>query len=110
MKILLFNDFRLGVLVDDQVIDVSDVAEGIPRAHPQDVMNQLIAEWSTYRGAIEAAAARGAGHGTRAELGALDARGVIGGVCQFEVLPLPARWPEERPARGPEERSARGAG
>lgn len=59
MKILLFDDFRLGVLVDDRVIDVSGVAGGIPHAHPQDIMNQLIADWGTYRGLIEAELTRG---------------------------------------------------
>jgi len=54
VKILFFDDFRLGVLVDDHVIDVSEVAEGIPHAHPQDIMNQVIADWGTYRGLIEA--------------------------------------------------------
>lgn len=59
MKILLFNDFRLGVLVDDHVIDVSAVAEGIPHAHPQDIMNRLIADWASYRGLIETELTRG---------------------------------------------------
>ena len=54
MKLLFFDDFRLGVLVDDHVIDVSAVAEGIPHAHPQDIMNRLIGEWETYRALIEA--------------------------------------------------------
>jgi 2-keto-4-pentenoate hydratase/2-oxohepta-3-ene-1,7-dioic acid hydratase in catechol pathway len=54
MKILLFDDFRLGVLVGEEVVDVSAVAEGIPHAHPQDIMNRLIADWGTYRGLIEA--------------------------------------------------------
>jgi 2-keto-4-pentenoate hydratase/2-oxohepta-3-ene-1,7-dioic acid hydratase in catechol pathway len=59
VKILFFDDFRLGILVDDQVIDVSEVAGGIPHAHPQDIMNQLIANWGTYRGLIEAELTRG---------------------------------------------------
>ncbi len=59
MKILLFDEFRLGVLVNDHVIDVSNVAEAIPHAHPQDIMNTLIAEWETYRGLIEAELQRG---------------------------------------------------
>lgn len=54
MKILFFDDFRLGVLVDDQVVDVSRVAEGIPHAHPQDIISRVIAEWATYRPLIEA--------------------------------------------------------
>jgi 2-keto-4-pentenoate hydratase/2-oxohepta-3-ene-1,7-dioic acid hydratase in catechol pathway len=59
MKILFFDEFRLGVLVDDHVIDVSAVAEGIPHAHPQDIMNRLIGDWDTYRGLIEAELTRG---------------------------------------------------
>jgi 2-keto-4-pentenoate hydratase/2-oxohepta-3-ene-1,7-dioic acid hydratase in catechol pathway len=59
VKILFFDDFRLGVLVDDHVIDVSEVAEEIPHAHPQDIMNCLITDWGTYRGLIEAELTRG---------------------------------------------------
>ena len=59
MKILLFDDFRLGVLADDTITDVSAVTEGIPSAHPQDVMNAIIADWGTYRGRVEAELARG---------------------------------------------------
>jgi 2-keto-4-pentenoate hydratase/2-oxohepta-3-ene-1,7-dioic acid hydratase in catechol pathway len=59
VKILFFDNFRLGVLVGDGVIDVSHVAEGIPHAHPQDIMNQVIADWGTYRGLIEAEVTRG---------------------------------------------------
>jgi 2-keto-4-pentenoate hydratase/2-oxohepta-3-ene-1,7-dioic acid hydratase in catechol pathway len=59
MKILFFNDFRLGVLVDDHVIDVSAVVDGIPHAHPQDIITRVIADWGTYRGLIESAVASG---------------------------------------------------
>jgi 2-keto-4-pentenoate hydratase/2-oxohepta-3-ene-1,7-dioic acid hydratase in catechol pathway len=59
VKILLYDDFRLGVLVDAHVIDVSAVADEIPRAHPQDIMNRLIADWEHFRTSIEEELLRG---------------------------------------------------
>jgi 2-keto-4-pentenoate hydratase/2-oxohepta-3-ene-1,7-dioic acid hydratase in catechol pathway len=61
MKLLYFNDFRLGVLKDDAVVDVSAAVEDIPHSGPGDLMNGLIERWDSYRPRLEAAAARGAG-------------------------------------------------
>jgi 2-keto-4-pentenoate hydratase/2-oxohepta-3-ene-1,7-dioic acid hydratase in catechol pathway len=62
MKILYFDDFRLGVLRgDDEVVDVSAVVQDIPHTGPGDLMNGLIARFDAYRGKIEAAAKSGAG-------------------------------------------------
>jgi 2-keto-4-pentenoate hydratase/2-oxohepta-3-ene-1,7-dioic acid hydratase in catechol pathway len=61
MKIMLFNDFRLGVLRGDEVIDVTDVVRDIPCLTPQDLMRGLIARFDDYRGRLEAAAASGEG-------------------------------------------------
>ena len=49
MKLLFFDDFRLGVLKGDNVVDVSDVADGIPHAHPQHLMGGLIENFEDYR-------------------------------------------------------------
>jgi 2-keto-4-pentenoate hydratase/2-oxohepta-3-ene-1,7-dioic acid hydratase in catechol pathway len=61
MKLLFFDDFKLGVLNGDQVVDVSDAVKDIPRVGPQDVINGVISGWATYKGKLEAAAKAGRG-------------------------------------------------
>ena len=41
MKLLFFDDFKLGVLNGDNVVDVSDVVREIPQLEPQDVIRGL---------------------------------------------------------------------
>jgi hypothetical protein len=38
MKLAFFDDFKLGVVAGDKVVDVTDVVKDIPRLGPQDVM------------------------------------------------------------------------
>src|SRR5215471_3498684 len=48
MKILYFNDFRLGVLKgDNSVVDVTAVVQDIPHVGPGDLMNGLIERFSS---------------------------------------------------------------
>jgi 2-keto-4-pentenoate hydratase/2-oxohepta-3-ene-1,7-dioic acid hydratase in catechol pathway len=61
MKLLHFDDFRLGVLQGDKVVDVTAVVADIPHAGPGDRMNGLIARFGDYRRKLEDAAARGQG-------------------------------------------------
>jgi 2-keto-4-pentenoate hydratase/2-oxohepta-3-ene-1,7-dioic acid hydratase in catechol pathway len=61
MKILYFDDFKLGVLKGDAVVDVSAEVKDIPHTGPGDLMNGLIERWGTYKPKLEAAVARGAG-------------------------------------------------
>src|SRR5215831_841504 len=61
MKLLHFDDFKLGVLKSDAVVDVSAEVKDIPHADPGDLMNGLIEHWGTYKSRLEAAAARGVG-------------------------------------------------
>jgi 2-keto-4-pentenoate hydratase/2-oxohepta-3-ene-1,7-dioic acid hydratase in catechol pathway len=61
MKLVYFNDFRLGVLKGDTVVDVTTVVRKIPHTGPGDLMNGLIARFSEYRGALQRAAADGKG-------------------------------------------------
>ena len=61
MKLCFFDDFKLGVLNGDQVVDVSDAVKDIPRVGPQDVLNGVITGWATYKGKLEAAAKAGKG-------------------------------------------------
>jgi 2-keto-4-pentenoate hydratase/2-oxohepta-3-ene-1,7-dioic acid hydratase in catechol pathway len=59
MKILYFDDFRLGILKGDGVVDVMSVVRDIPHTGPHDLISGLIARWSDYKGKIEAAVAAG---------------------------------------------------
>jgi 2-keto-4-pentenoate hydratase/2-oxohepta-3-ene-1,7-dioic acid hydratase in catechol pathway len=61
MKLLHFDDFRLGVLKGDAVVDVSAEVRDIPHAGPGDLLNGLIERWDSYKPRIEAAVARGPG-------------------------------------------------
>jgi 2-keto-4-pentenoate hydratase/2-oxohepta-3-ene-1,7-dioic acid hydratase in catechol pathway len=61
MKLVYFNDFRLGVLKGDAVVDVTAVVQKIPHTGPGDLMNGLIARFADYRGPLERAAADGRG-------------------------------------------------
>ena len=36
MKLMFFNDFRLGVLRGEEVVDVTSVADALPRVGPHD--------------------------------------------------------------------------
>jgi len=61
MKLCYFDDFRLGVLRGDAVVDVSAEVQDIPHTGPGDLMNGLIARFADYRGRLEAAAESGEG-------------------------------------------------
>lgn len=61
MKLMYFNDFRLGVIKGDNVVDVTAVVQKIPHTGPGDLMNGLIARFSEFRSALEKAAADGKG-------------------------------------------------
>ena len=61
MKIIFFDDFRLGVLSGDQVVDVSDKVTDIPMVGPHDLINGLIENFENYRSVFEAAAGSGDG-------------------------------------------------
>src|SRR5207237_7188622 len=62
MKILYFNDFRLGVLKgDNTVVDVTAIVQDIPHTGPGDLINGLIERFASYRAKLEQAAAQGSG-------------------------------------------------
>ena len=61
MKILYFDDFRMGVIRGDEVVDVSAEVQDIPHTGPHDLINGLIARFDDYRGRLEKAAAEGPG-------------------------------------------------
>jgi 2-keto-4-pentenoate hydratase/2-oxohepta-3-ene-1,7-dioic acid hydratase in catechol pathway len=59
MKLMYFDDFRLGVLRGDAVVDVSAVVQDIPHTGPHNLISGLIERFADYRQPLEAAAARG---------------------------------------------------
>jgi len=61
MKLLYFNDFRLGVLKGDRVVDVTPVVQSVPHTGPGNLIIGVIERWSDLRGAIDRAAGTGAG-------------------------------------------------
>jgi 2-keto-4-pentenoate hydratase/2-oxohepta-3-ene-1,7-dioic acid hydratase in catechol pathway len=61
MKLLYFDDFTLGVLRGDAVVDVSGAVQDIPHIGPHDLISGLIARFADYRARLEDAAARGKG-------------------------------------------------
>src|SRR3712207_5638 len=61
LKILYFNDFRLGVLNGQNAVDVMDVVKDIPHTGPHNLINGLIGRFGDYRGKLDPAAAKGKG-------------------------------------------------
>jgi 2-keto-4-pentenoate hydratase/2-oxohepta-3-ene-1,7-dioic acid hydratase in catechol pathway len=61
MKLVYFNDFRLGVLKGETVVDVMAVVGGIPHTGPGNLISGLIERFADYRGALQSAAAKGTG-------------------------------------------------
>ena len=43
MKLAFFNDYKLGVVKGDTIVDVSAVVRDIPHLGPHDLINGLIA-------------------------------------------------------------------
>jgi len=61
MKLLFFNDYRLGVLKGERVVDVTQVVLNVPHTGPGNLINGVIDHWAELRGAIDKAAASGTG-------------------------------------------------
>ena len=77
MKLVMFDDYKLGVLKGDMVVDVSAVVADIPHTAPGNLMSGLIERFSDYRKKLEDAAAKGKGV-------------AVGGVKLRPPLPKPA--------------------
>src|ERR1700719_1651598 len=61
MKLAFFDNYKLGGVVGDKIVDVSAVTKGIKALGPQDVIRGVIEKWSTYKGKLAAAAQKGKG-------------------------------------------------
>lgn len=53
MRLVSFNDYTLGVLNGDRVVDVSSVVSHIPHDSPQDLLSAVIGQWDRYKGRLE---------------------------------------------------------
>ncbi len=54
MKLAFFDDYRLGVVKGDNLVDVSSAVSGIAHTSPQDLINRVIEGFDGHRAAIEA--------------------------------------------------------
>ena len=54
MKLVYFNDFHLGVLRANEVVDVSDTVREIPHTGPHDLISALIEHFEEYRERLSA--------------------------------------------------------
>ena len=61
MKLCYFDDYRLGVVKGDTVVDVTDAVKDIPHIDTRDLIIGLIARWDAHKAKVEKAAADGKG-------------------------------------------------
>jgi 2-keto-4-pentenoate hydratase/2-oxohepta-3-ene-1,7-dioic acid hydratase in catechol pathway len=61
VKLAFFDEFRLGVVRDNVIVDVSAATAEIPAVHPHDVLRAVISDWDQWRGRLELAADQGHG-------------------------------------------------
>ena len=61
MKLMYFDDFKLGVVKVDAVVDVSKLVKDIPHTGPQELMSGLIERFAKYKAKLQKAAAAGKG-------------------------------------------------
>src|SRR5271166_1299218 len=61
MKLAFFDNYKLGVVKGDTIVDVLSAVRDIPHLGPHDLINGLIARFADYRKRLEDAAASGTG-------------------------------------------------
>ncbi|MCI0893636.1 MAG: fumarylacetoacetate hydrolase family protein [Chloroflexi bacterium] len=61
MRLVFYDDFKLGVMNGDTVVDAASAVSGIHHHSPQDLLNQLIENFSQYRSNLEELARQGTG-------------------------------------------------
>ena len=76
MKLLFFDDFKLGVLKGDNVVDVSQALRDIPHTGPHNLISGLIERFADYRTALEKVVADGKGVPMRKEAWLISAADV----------------------------------
>ena len=55
MKIAFFNDYRMGIVVESNIVDVTEVVGDIPHLSPSDQLNGLIEQFPQYKTKLEEA-------------------------------------------------------
>src|SRR6185437_9157016 len=58
MKLAFFNDFRLGVVKGDTIVDVTEAVADIPHVDAGSLISGLIGQFESYRGKLESAAVK----------------------------------------------------
>ena len=53
MKLVYFDDYRLGVLKSDRVVDVTATVADVPYVDREDIVNRLIVRFDSYRARLE---------------------------------------------------------
>lgn len=61
MRLCYFNDFRLGVVKGENVVDITDAVKDLPHLHTRDLVIALIDKWDSYKPKVEKAANEGKG-------------------------------------------------
>ncbi len=61
MRLTFFNDFKLGIIKGETVIDVTDAVQSIPNTRPHNLISGLIEHFDEYRGRLEQISAQGKG-------------------------------------------------
>jgi 2-keto-4-pentenoate hydratase/2-oxohepta-3-ene-1,7-dioic acid hydratase in catechol pathway len=61
VKLVFFDDFKLGVLEDDTVVDVSGAVSSIEHTSPQDLIGKVIEGFSQHQSALQQAVDSGQG-------------------------------------------------
>ena len=61
MKLIFFDEFKLGVIRGDTVIDVSDAVQDVPHTRPYNLISGLIERFDEYKSWLQQASERGKG-------------------------------------------------
>ncbi len=61
MKLVFYDDFKLGAVSGNNVVDLSEAVSGISHTSPQDLMNRLIEDFPNQRAGLQSVIDRGAG-------------------------------------------------
>jgi 2-keto-4-pentenoate hydratase/2-oxohepta-3-ene-1,7-dioic acid hydratase in catechol pathway len=61
MKLVFYDDFKLGAISGNNVVDLSSAVSGITHSSPQDLLNRIIEDFSTHRPALDRAISQGSG-------------------------------------------------
>ncbi len=61
MKLVFYDDFKLGLVEGDTIIYASEIAKGIEHTSPQDLLGKLIERFPAHKGRLEQIAKEGGG-------------------------------------------------